>query len=877
MAVQSEGWVARAVAGLVGGALRRWRLVLVLYGVVTALALQVAVQRFALTSDVAALFPPDLPWRQAEAALEQAFPHRQDLIVAVIDAPHALLADRTAARLAEALSARADLFRRVARPDAGPFFDRNGILYLDLAEVESLTARLIEAQPMLGTLAADPSLRGIAALLQSAMEGVARGEASLDPLAEALAAFAEAAEAALAGRVAEPDWTRLLTGRGAAALERRRFVLIQPRLDFAALAAAGEATAAIRAAAAPLMTEGVRIRLTGQIAMADEEFATLERGAAESVVLSFALTGLLLFLALRSWRLILPLLVLLLCGLAVTAALGLLLLGRFNPLSIAFAVLFIGLGVDFGIQLCVRYRAERRHHAALAPALVAAARAAGPGMTLAALACALSFFSFLPTDYLGLAELGLVSGAGILIAWAMAMTLLPALLVATAPRAEAREVGYPALAPLDSWLIRHARPMLAGAALLALGCLLLLPKLRFDTDPINLRDRQSEAVATYLELTEAAETTPNMLEVVVEDLAAAEALAARLAALPEVGRVLTLASFLPEAQAEKLALIEDARLILAPGFLASPAAPPTDAEAAEALAEAGRMLGGATGEEAAARAARRLGAAFLALAEAEPASRARLAQALLPGLAEMLRRVQAMLEAGPVGLEDLPEALREEWITRDGRARVQITPAVLGHDAAALARFAAAVQAVEPRVTGAPVSTREGSRTVQRAFATAGVIATLIVVGLLLWTLRSVRLALMALLPLILAGLLTAAHAVLVGPTFNLANIIALPLLFGMGVAFDIYFIAAWVRGERQLLASPLARAVAFSALTNAAAFGALAVSPHPGTASMGVLLSLSLGYSLLAVGLLLPPLLQTFAAAPAEETAGSAGCGSAG
>jgi predicted RND superfamily exporter protein len=216
-----------------------------------------------------------------------------------------------------------------------------------------------------------------------------------------------------------------------------------------------------------------------------------------------------------------------------------------------------------------------------------------------------------------------------------------------------------------------------------------------------------------------------------------------------------------------------------------------------------------------------------------------------------------------VDADSLPPDLRADWITPSGEARVEATPRDAALDETdKLRRFARAVLAVAPDATGLPVSALGSSATIQRAFAVSAVIG-LVVTVLLVWAaLRSLRLALLAVAPLLLAGLLTMAHCALLGPDLNLANVIALPLLFGMGVAYDIYYVAAWQQGRRDLLASPLNRAVIYSAITNAAAFGALMVSPHPGTASMGVVLTVSLFYSLAAVMLLLPPLLRLFAPA---------------
>jgi hopanoid biosynthesis associated RND transporter like protein HpnN len=651
----------------------------------------------------------------------------------------------------------------------------------------------------------------------------------------------------------------MMTGRAPGPLETRRFVLVQPVLDFSHLAAGGSATDAIRAAAAPLMLNGVNIRLTGGVPMADEEFSTLSEGAVENVVLSLGFTVLLLWMALRSWRLILPLMVLVVAGLFWTAAFGVLAVGRFNPLSIAFAVLFIGLGVDFGIQFSVQYRAERKAAGALAPALMQAARVAGPGMTLAAMSCTLSFFAFIPTEYLGVRELGLISGVGMLIGWLMAMTLLPALMLLMKPEAEGREVGYPGFAPLDAFLLRRSKAMTGFAALLAVACIATLPWLRFDTDPINLRDPGKESVSTFIELMNSIDTNPNTLDALAPNLDAAQALARRLEALPEVGRVLTLRSFIPEQQAEKLAIIQDAAMLIGPTLATPPGPAPTDAEVAAALSRAGAALHAAQGDSQAARDARRLGAAFIRLADAHPSQREALSLALLPGLRTTLRQVNALLSAQEVTLENLPADLRADWIASDGRARVEIAPRIQGHNGDAMHAFAIAVQRVAPDASGAAISTAASSETVQKAFLVAGVIAVVAVLLLLVVQLRSLKLSLLAVAPLAIAGLMTLAHCALFGPDLNLANIIALPLLFGMGVAYDIYYVTAWVRGERNLLASPLNRAVIYSAVTNATAFGALAISPHPGTASMGVVLGVSLIYSLGCVMLLLPAMLAVF------------------
>lgn len=866
------GLLGRIAAVLAAASVRRPVLVLLLSAVLGLGACWVLATRFALDTDAIRMFPEDLPWRQAEKAIDAAFPQQEDLIAIVVDGATPAAAERAAAALAAALRGAPGL-HDVTRPDADPIFRRSALLFAEEAEAQSATEQIIAAQPMLGTLAADPSLRGIAESLKLVAEGMERGEAGGDPgqVAEALASLAAAAEAAPGGHPAPLDWARLFTGRAPEPAALRRFVLARPALDYTNLAPAMGAIAAIRAAVAglePDIARGATVRLTGNPVIRDEEFSTVFGGAIWENILSFLSVALLLWMGLRSGRLILPMLGVLLLGLALTAAFGALFVGPYNPLSIAFAVLFVGLAVDFAIQYSVCLR-EQRHRLASEPlerALVTAAAVAGPGIGLAALALCAGFLAFLPTDYRGLSELGIIASAGMLIGVLVSLTTLPAWLVFSRPQEESQPVGYAALAPLDRLLTRRARTAVVLTGLVALGAAAFLPFLRFDTNPLNLRNPTTEGVSTFRDLMRDEATTPNMVQILAPDLAAAQALAARLEAVPEVSGTRTLADFVPQDQAPKLALIRDAAELLGPTLTPpAPAPPPDDAATARALAEAGAALRWAAAHEAAPAGlvapARRLGAALETLAAAPAAARERLREALVPGLLVTLEGLRLALEAAPVTLEDLPEALRRDWITPDGRARIEVRPRDLSDRSDAMSRFATAVLAVAPSASGPPISVQASARTIGDAFLRAGVIATVLIVLLLLAALRSWRLSLLALAPLALAGLLTLATCVVIGLPLNLANIIALPLLFAQGVAFDIYYVAAWRGGERQLLPSALTRAVLYSALTNGTAFGTLAFSGHPGTAGMGVMLTMSLLFALVTVLLTLPPLLTLFAA----------------
>lgn len=836
--------------------------VIVVSALLFAGGLLYVVAHFAIDTDSSKLIADDVPWRQRELAFAAAFPRRSDLIVVVVDGATPELAERSTALLATQLTVDKTHFRAVWRPDGGEFFDRTGLLFEPTDAVAGTMRRLIEAQPLLGTLAADPSLRGLMDALSLMLDGLAQNAAPVATLAQPLQTLGATLDAA-AGQAPAFSWHVLLGGSAPQPRALRRFILVQPMLDYGALQPGALATDAIRGAAHALHLDGnprVRVRLTGPVPLADEELSTLAESVVPNTVATLLAVVLLLWLALRSVRLIAAVLASLGVGLVVTAAFGLLLYGAFNLISIAFAILFVGLGVDFGIQFCTAYRARRFATGDAELALRDGSREVGGALALAAASTAAGFLAFLPTAYRGVSELGVIAGAGMLIAFAASITLLPALLVVFRPRAETRPIGFGVLAGVDGFLLRRRRAVLGVAAAVLLGAVALLPRLAFDFNPLHLRSPRTESVATLLDLMQDAETSPDTIDVLAPSVSDATALAQRIARLPEVDHVVTIASFVPERQEEKLALIDDAALLLEPTLdPASVKAPPDDAETARALARTARKLDEARAAHRDPRfdaATRGLAHALSTLASGTPAQREHAQSLLIPGLVTTLDQLRSALQAAPVTLATLPKTLVDDWVAADGRARIEVFPKAGGGDNAALRRFVAAVTTVAPGATGAPVSIEASSRTIIDAFVEAGVFAFLSITLLLALTLRRAADVGLTLLPLALSALGTLATCVLIGLPLNFENIIALPLLFGIGVAFNIYFVIAWRAGRGGPLQSSLARAVVMSGLTTGTAFGSLWLSHHPGTASMGELLVVSLVWTLVSALLFLPALL---------------------
>jgi hopanoid biosynthesis associated RND transporter like protein HpnN len=836
-------------------------------------------RHFAINTDVGQLIDANAPWARRDAAIAAAFPNRGDTTLAVVRAPAPEFAAQAARELADRLRRQPALFRAVDLGAGAGFFRRNGLLYLDAGEVRDLTARLVDARSLLDALARDPSLRGMANLLSVTLgTPLLTGQVTLDRMAPLLARSAATVEDVLAGRDAALSWQSLATtGAATGATTEPGLVEVRPVLDYAALLPGAASSDAIRAAAADLRLAeryGAHVTLTGPVPLSDDEFASLQEGSPLVGSIPVVIVLVLLWRAVRSAPLVLALCITMLGGLALTAALGLMMVGALNLISIAFAILFVGLGIDFGIQFGMRFRELRRVRPGTGTALLATARALALPLTLAATATAFGFLAFLPTAYRGVAELGQIAGVGILcVALPACLTVLPALIRIADPPAGLLAPGYPWLAGIDHALQTHRKTVLAATLGLVAAGIPLLWRLEFDFDPLHLKNPGSESMATLASLARGTDIGLDNVQVLAPSLAQATALAARLERLPDVAHALTAASFVPDGQSGKLDAIAGAAARLLPVLEMSPIAPASDSQRVAALRTAAQSLRNAALDHPGPGAAEasRLARALVALARAGPAARDRADQALAGTLRLALDALRLALRPEPVTLATLPAAMRRSWIAPDGRALVDVSPkrptGTSLEDDSRLGRFTDAVLRIAPDAAGGPISVRHAADLIIAAFVQAALLAV-VTIALLLWiAFRRVGDVLLTMVPLLVSSLATLEACVLLRIHLNFANIIALPLLLGVGVAFKIYYIMAWRAGQPARLEHPLTQAIVLSAAATGTAFGSLWLSHHPGTASMGKLLVLALVCTLIGAVFFQPVLLgQPRAPAPAER-----------
>ena len=878
-----ERTLDRALVAWVDFVRRRARAVVIAVSLATVAFGAFAVLTLGVNTHHTAILSDDMPFWRAYHEFAEVFPILDEALLVVIDADTVEAAQGAANALAERLAAEPERYRNIYVPGGDPFFERHALLYLRTDELHDLSDQLATVQPLLAQIVEDGSLARVAEVLSEGVE-YARSEpdAPFD-LTLVFDSLTRAVEAVLAGTTQPISWTELVMRRELPGDSARRLVVLEPVFDYDLLLPGRQAILAVRAVAAELgltAERGVTVRITGNVALNNEEMVTVAGGAALGVVVSLAAVGFLLWTALRSSHLVVSALLTLVVSLIWTAALAAAVVGHLNLVSVAFAILVIGLGVDFGIHFCMRYAELLRGGVSHEEALGETTSSVGGSLVLCALTTAMGFFVFVPTDYKAVGELGLIAGMGMGVSLLVTLTLLPALL--TVWRERDPGTAWSGVKQFERIVItasaHHPRTVRVLALGLALACIATLPRLHFDHNVARMRDPSTESVQTFNELLDESDTSPWTIDVMTPDLATAVATADRLRELDVVERAVTLRDYVPVDQPEKLEVLAELGYFLPQPRLPQSTAPPAPVADQIATLKALRETmsapwlreGDPARAASAERAVHHLDRFLVRLEtldpEAEAETVARFERSLTGALPGQINRLWRALDAEEVTLESLPPILTARMLASDGRARIEVLPREDLSDTAAHTRFVDTVRDVVPEATGSAVTLLEFGRAVVRSFREA-LVSALVAVALLLWLLwRRMSDMLLVLAPLILAGLLTAGTAAVFGLAFNFANVIVLPLLLGIGVDSGIHLVHRHrvtietvghaEAPERELLGTSTAQAVFFSALTTMASFGTLAFSAHRGFSSLGILLLVGVAYTLLCNLIVLPALL---------------------
>ena len=834
------------------------RLILVLLPITAIILLFYVISNLTVNTDTRDMLSAELDWRKLDIEYESLFPHVVDNLIVIVEAETADEASDAALKLSNELKQQSGLFKSVYYFKDQDFFKQSSLLYLEVDELYDLSDRLAQYQAFLAMLLSDQSFGGFISLLIEANTAQKNNSTNsisplLDEFNKTLAAYNHSEHYLF-------SWQSLFSNSDSQENTYREIIITQPVLDYANLFPAEQVLKEIKDIARTVgITDdnNMSLKLTGPVALAHEEFESVSKTNLMAIAGALVLVTIILIVGLGSLALVLIALATLIVGLFYTAAFATFFIGELNLISIAFAVLYIGLGIDFGIHFCLKYRERYFHNNDVISTLKDTYQQIGPALFLCAFTTACGFFTFLITDYQGVAELGLIAGAGMFISLLVTITFIPACLKLFNPVFKTNIFENPGFKKLNSIPLKHANKIILSSLVLAIAAAWLLPSLRFDYDLLNIQPKSNPSVMAFKELLADTESAPLRNVFIASDKSVLEQTKRKLLDQKEVKEVIWLDSFVPTDQETKLEIIDEINLLLGDVLLLNDKKNYSKEEI-DSLSQ--QFLKSFNNDHY--KNAKSLIDNIETFNKKLSGGQANqhitnLETALFKSLQSRIDSLHLSLQTEGLTLDLINPDFQSRW-ANNGQYLLEILPAEDLSDIDNMKSFVAASQNISPNVTGPPVVTIEAGNAVIDAFKTAFTAAFIAIIVILIVMIKKLSDVIFILIPLILAALLTAAVSVLFDLPLNFANIIALPLLFGIGIDSAIHIVHQYnqIQSKQLLLASSSARAILVSAFTTIFSIGNLALSTHTGTASMGKLLVTGIFLALLCTLILTPALL---------------------
>ena len=904
------GWKQYMLLGGVRAALAApWTLVFVA-GVLGVGALWYTATHLTFTTSrnalVASRTRPIQAWRDIKNTFTTV-----DYLTVVVEPPHVHRGKQFVDALVTRLQADTQHFTQIVAQVDTARFEGKKLLFLSADDLRKLRQRLEDAEELLTELASSPGLETLLTLInqeiskalvshltgqlletQTTIDSPSGGESLDVSFLTALFTEMDLTLAAPHTHVVQSPWGRFFLkenkvwtqeGYLTAADERFFFVLAEARPTPGTLVKYATALNVLRAHVQDVLRDfpDVRAGVTGEQALAADEMLASQRDTAIASLLALVGVGFLFIVTFRQfWH---PLLVVFTLVIAICWTLGLttLSVGHLSILSIAFAPMLIGLGIDFGIHMLARYHEERALNHDGATALLLAYRHTGPSVIAAALTTALAFLVLLLVDFPGLAELGWIAGSGILLCLLSSFTVLPALLTLYDRRHQV-PLGVWAVQQRDPvrFLTRLPRTTLSVIGLLTTAGMVFLPTPRFDYNLLNLQAHGTESVVWEYRLLNDAKRSAWYALSVADSLDELYRKKTAFAALPEVERVESLASLLPADQTTRLALIAElpSYVTQLTGAWGQPV--PLDlSELDQLLAKLRFKL---QRDASAWQSTKRPTPADLATARAALVSvqerlqvtapetarhvLERFQQVLMDDIVAKLTLLRDNLSPTPITQQDIPAYMLQRFVGQDGRYLLHLSARHNIWEREPLEAFVTQLQEVDADITGAPVIAWYAMRQMQQGYTRGGLYALGVILGIVFLLFRRLKPTLFALLPLLVGGLWTAAGMAIVHVPFNLANLMVLPVYMGLAIDSGIHLVNRALESP-ETAGAPLTRstgkAVLLSALTTIVGFGSLMLAKHYGIFSLGQLFTLAIGANLVAAFVVLPNIMHLFPLTP--------------
>ncbi len=844
--------------------IERFRIAIIIaFIVLTVFSIFYIIDNLGVSTDTTDMLSEELAWRKLDIEYEKQFPQFNDNVLIVIESETADQATDTAIRLHTALKDNPKLISDIYYPNLLPYFRQSAFLFFNDEELQDLADQLASVQAFLGTLLQDKNLRGLFTMISNAIQHKEDGEdIEIKPLLLEI-------NRALDNENYNVSWQRLMSSDKVEKSVYREFIMLQTLESKEELLPGADVLAHIRTVIRSLnLNDAVRVRLTDGTALSYEELKSVSEANIQAIIISFILVAIILLIGLDSIWLVITSLITLFFGLIATTAFAAATVGELNLISVAFAVLYIGLGIDFTVHLTLRYREQVHATGGSNNALQQAMLHIFRSLILCSITTAIGFYSFIPTDYQGVAELGWIAGSGMLISIIYTLTLLPALLSLRPYQSNDKNIyknSHKIVILLTTLPYKYSKQILIFTLIVLIAFISQLYRVTFDINTLNLQDPENESVQTYRDLLKDSDSSPWSSILLKENRSDAIAAIKEIEQLDLVDDVIWYEDLLPNDQEDKLFIIDEINLFM--GQLSTEATKEqiNNIERTVAVETLVKKLDYFSGHELESNPElyseiRKLKTHLTTLLNnsSDNMNLLSLEKQLLSNLDGRIHSLNDALNAEHVELGDIPATVHDRWVSHK-HYKIEIFPREDLNDNAAMKRFVDQLQAYDNTVIGSPIINIEAGAAVITAFKNAFTYALITITLLLLVLIKVKGDAVIILVSVLVGSVFTFGFMLIFNIPLNFANIIGLPLLLGIGVDSGIH-IADRFRQEqgtnKNIFTTSSSRGVIVSSLTTICSIGNLAFSSHTGTASMGLLLTLGLASMMVSTMMILPAFL---------------------
>ena len=870
--------LARLIRRLVAVCVRFPKATLAIGLAITAGALFLSCTQLSFQTSRAELINPKSEFNRRWLNYTEEFGDKEDVVVVVEGQSRTAIAPALD-ELAESIAAEPKLFQDVLHRYDLTKVGSKGLHYLDLKQLAEIEGFLRKAEPILRGDWAQLNVGNLAGWMEAGLERVSpemRQQAvtamqmELGRTAEGLAAAMGPAGsykspwpdiAAAAATIESLGSNYMITDDG-----RLGFVILKfAQNDTASLAQNSTAVDRLRdiIATAQKRHSSAKIGLTGLPVIENDEMRSSQSSSTFATILSFVGVFAVILLGFGGARHASLTMVVLAIGTIWACGGAALLVGHLNLLSISFGTILFGLGIDYGIAYLSGYLTLRPRCADTAAALIAAAEEHGPAILAATVTSAAAFFMVALTDFLGIAQLGIIAGTGLLLCWLAMMTILPALfLLVDRHRAHVAMPAPLELGNILQPLLRRPYVTTAGLLFVTLGLAVGTRHLWYDYNLMNLQADGLESVELEHKLLQETNLSASFAVSIANTPEELLARKKQFLKLPTVERVEEISSLFPAYGAEKQPVIDRVHQQVAhlpEGVPQIPVVPQAKME--QLLARAQGMLALAPDGEALSTRLELLREAVRCLPGEEYLQRmTNYQQAMATDLLGRLQALQAVSNPEPPSLRDLPAGLTARFVGKTGKHVQKIYANVNLWDMAGMERFVNEVRSVDLDATGNPMQIYEASRQMRQSYERAAWYTIFAVVPIVLFHFRKPGHALLALVPM---GLGLVQMLGLMGTldiTLNPANMIVLPFLLGMGMDNGVHIIDDYCRqkGRYRTMTNATALTVLVNSLTTMVGFASLMIATHKGLQSLGRVLTIGMSCCLICT-LLMPNLLVIY------------------